>query len=184
MKLLVFLLLISSTIFSQDVVFERFYKYTYKANNTIITTSDYNVESEEAFECLQNGKYIQITTDNNINFYLSDTLTKLFVKGKSVNEKLVMKTLSYMVNNITIDSTTNLFYKEVENTCNDCRYSIKKDLLSDCELVKRFNSKGVTKILVTYVQLKSKGGRYGCIYVVIHKRFRKDEQFLYIDDMK
>ena len=95
-----------------------------------------------------------------------------------------MRTLSYMVNNITIDSTTNLFYKEVENTCYDCRYSIKKDLLSDCELVKRFNSKGVTKIIVTYVQLKSKGGRYGYIYVVIHKRFRKDEQFLYIDDMK
>ena len=84
---------------------------------------------------------------------------------------------------IKIKHLKNLFYKEVENTCDDCRYLIKKDLLSDCELVKRFNSKGVTKIIVTYVQLKSKGGRYGYIYVVIHKRFRKDEQFLYIDDM-
>lgn len=184
MKLLVFLLLISSTIFSQEVVYERFYKYTYKANNTIITTSDYDVESEEAFECLQNGNYIQITTDKRINSYLSDTLTNIFVKGKSVSEKIVMKTLSYMVNNITIDSTTNLFYKEVENTCNDCRCSIKNDLLSDCDLVKRFKGKGVTKIIVTYVQLKSKGGRYGYIYVVINKRFRKDEQFLYIDVMK
>lgn len=184
MKLLIFLLLISSTIFSQDVVYERFYKYSYNVNNTIITTSDYEVESEEAFECLQNGNYIQITTDKNINFYLSDTLTNLFVKGKSVNKKLVMKTLSYMVNNITIDSTTNLFYKEVENTCYSCKHSIIKELLSDCELVKRFNNDGVTKVVVTYVQLKSKSGRYGCIYVVIHKRFRKDEQFLYIDDMK
>ena len=182
MKLLLFLLLISSTIFSQDVVYERFYKYTYNVNNTIITTRDYDVESEEAFECLQNGKYIQITTDKNINFYLSDTLTKLFVKGKNVSEKVVMRTLSYMVNNITIDSTTNLFYKEVQNDCYECMYSIQDMLLCDTSLTKRLSSPGVTKIVVTYVQTR-RTKKFGYIYVDVHKRFRKDEQYLYVEDM-
>ncbi len=182
MKLLVFLLLISSTIFSQTVVDERFYKYTYRGNNTIITTEEYDVESEVAFEHIQNGDYIQITTDTGINWYLSDTLTKLFVKGKQIKNELVMKTLSYMVHNITIDSTTNLFYKEVRNDCYECMYSIQDMLLCDTSLTKRLSSPGVTKIVVTYVQTR-RTKKFGYIYVDVHKRFRKDEQYLYVEDM-
>lgn len=184
MKLLIFLLLVSSTIFSQDytVINERFYEYKYNANKTIITTKEYDVESEVAFEHFQNGTYIQITTDTGINWYLSDTLTKLFVKGKKIKDKLVMKTLSYMINNITIDSTTNLYYREIESSCYDCMYSIQDMLLCDTSLVNRLTSKGVTKIVVTYIQLKGKN-RFGYIYVDVHRRFRKDEQYLYVEDM-
>lgn len=184
MKLLVFLLLIGSTVFSQgyDIIDERFYEYKYNANKTIIRTNEYDVDSEVANEHFQNGDYIQITTDLNINWVLSDTLTKLFVNGKKIKDKVVMKRLSFMVNNLTIDSTSNLYYREVETRCSNCLYSINDMLLSDSSLVERFKGKGVNKIVVIYVQLKHIKTS-GYIYVEIHKLFRRPEQYLYVEDM-
>lgn len=184
MKLLVFILLISSTIFSQEyeVITERFYEYKYNINKTIITTNEYSVDSDVAFEHFQNGDYIQITTDTGINWYLSDTLTKLFLKGKKIKDKFVMGRLGYMVNNLTIDSTSNLFYREIESNCYNCLYSIQNMLLSDSSLIEKFNGEGVNKIVVIYVQLKHIK-TFGYIYVEVHKRFRRPEQFLYVEDM-
>ena len=87
MKLLVFLLLISSTIFSQEceVVVEKFYEY--KISKNVIITNEHNIESEVAFNYIQEGKYIQITTDRGMNWYLSDTLTKQFLKGREIKQK-------------------------------------------------------------------------------------------------
>jgi len=184
MKLLVFLLLISSTLFSQncEVLTERYYEYIYKGN--IITTNEYDVDSEQAFDAIQNDKYIRITTDRGINWYLSDTLTKLFVKGRQIKEKQVIKTLGYVVNNITIDSTTNLFYKEVEDNCFDCVHSIQDMLLSDTSLVNVLNKKDVRKIIVTYVQVRRKK-TYGYICVNIYYRFHcfRPETHIYVEDM-
>jgi len=182
MKLLVFLLLISSTIFSQEcrVVSEKF--YVYKISRNLVTSIEYDIDSEEAFYQIQEGNYIKITTDRGMNWYLSDTLTKQFVKGREIKQKVVDKRLSGLVNNITIDSNTNLFYKEIENDCPDCVNSIHNLLLSDYSLIREFNSKGVTKIVVNYVQVKSKG-RFGYIYVNVYKRFRKDEEYLFFENM-
>jgi hypothetical protein len=182
MKLLVFLLLISSTIFSQEckVVLERFYEY--KISKNVIITKDYDIESEVAFNYIQEGKYIQITTDRGMNWYLSDTLTKQFLKGREIKQKSVDKVLSYMVHNITIDSNTNLLYKEIENTCSVCRTSIYDMLVSDTSLIREFNSEGVKKIIVNYVQVR-RDDRFGYIYVTIQKRFRRDEEYLFFEGM-
>ena len=88
-----------------------------------------------------------------------------------------------MVSNITIDSTTNLYYREIESNCYDCMYSIQDMLLCDTSLVNKFKSKGVTNIVVSYIQLKGKN-KFGFIYIEVHKRFRRSEQFLYIEDME
>ena len=182
MKLLGFLLLISSTIFSQEcrVVSEKF--YTYKINKGVVITNEYDIDSEEAFYQIQEGNYVQITTDRGMNWYLSDTLTKQFVKGREIKQKVVDKRLSVMVHNITIDSNTNLFYKEIENDCPDCMNSVYNMLVSDSSIVREFNSKGVTKIVVNYVQVK-RNGRFGYIYVNVYKRFRKDEEYLFFENM-
>ncbi len=184
MKLLVFLLLMGSTVFCQgyDIVNERFYEYKYNANNTIIRTNEYHVDSDVAIEHFQKGDYIQLTTDLNINWILSDSLTKLFLNGKKIKERVVMKRLSFMVNNLTIDSTSNLYYREVESRCSNCLYSIKDMLLSDSSLVERFKGKGVNKIVVVYVQFKHIK-TLGYVYVEVHKFFRRPEQYLYVEDM-
>jgi len=90
--------------------------------------------------------------------------------------------LSYMVNNITIDSNTNLLYKEVEDACSQCMNSIYNMLVSDTTLIREFNSEGVKKIIVNYVQVK-RDGIFGYIYVTIQKRFRKDEEYIFFENM-
>ncbi len=182
MKVLLFLLLISSTIFSQEceVVLERFYEY--KISKNVIITKDYDVESEVAFNYIQDGKFIQISTDRGMNWYLSDTLTKQFLKGREIKQKSVDKVLTYMVHNITIDSNTNLLYREIENTCSVCMTSIYDMLVSDTTLIREFNSKDVKKIIVNYVQVKRRD-TIGYIYVTVQKRFRKDEEYLYFESM-
>jgi hypothetical protein len=113
---------------------------------------------------------------------LSDTLTKQFLKGREIKQKSVDKVLSYMVHNITIDSNTNLLYKEIENTCSVCRTSIYDMLVSDTSLIREFNSEGVKKIIVNYVQVR-RDDRFGYIYVTIQKRFRRDEEYLFFEGM-
>lgn len=183
MKLLVFLLLISSTIFSQfKVVNERFVEYKYKSNKTIIITNEIDVESESAFEHFQKGDFIQMSTNLILNKRLSDTLTKLYLGGKVLKENVLMKSLNNMVDNIIIDSTTNLLYREIESECDECKLSILSVLTSDNEIINTCKSYGVKDICVSYVQMRGKR-TYELIFVEIHRRFRKTKQFLFIEEM-
>ena len=182
MKLLVFLLLFSTTIYSQDinVITERFFQYNIKKN--IVLTKELDIESEEAFYSIQEGNYVQITTDRLMNIELSSRLTEEFLKGRKIKEKVVSNTLSNVVHNITIDSNCNLFYREIEISCFDCTQSIYNLIVDDSSLVNEFNSKGVTQIVITYVQVKRRN-RIGYIFIDIHKRFRKDVRHLYFENM-
>lgn len=184
MKLLFFSLLFCSTILAQfKVVNERFVEYEYKASKTIIITNEFDVESEVAFEHFQKGDFLQMSTNLKLNKSLSDTLTKLYLPGKVVNDDVLMRSLNNMVNNVIIDSTSNLYYREIESECDECKLSILDIISTDSEIINTCRGNGVKDVCVSYVQMRGKR-TYELIFVEIHRRFHRVKQFLFIDEFK
>ena len=182
MKSLVFLLmLITSTLFSQECTTynSTFYKYTYKKGYYFV--EQYDIESEVAYEYLSAGEYIKISTDLQMSNYISDSITKLFGNGKPINPDKTVKLTQNIINKTVIDSATNLLFNNVYSTCDVCRNSIIDMITTDEDMVKVFKSKRVTQINVIYFQIIGQQ-LYEVTIVDVGIRFGWDERYIYVNE--
>jgi len=106
MKLLTLFLLVSSTIFGQkmEVISENFFEY--QRHGYFNTVKELDIESEEVFYQIQDKNYVSVSTDLKINYFLTDTLSKIFIKGRQIKEKRVKNDMNRISDEIANDSNS------------------------------------------------------------------------------
>lgn len=105
-------------------------------------------------DVLSEHKFFRMATADNINMFVSDSLTKQYKAKKSISFNNV-RSVSYMVmDKIAVDSSTNILYVMVETTCGACGNSIIKSINSDNDIVSTLKEKNLKYVRVNYSQIE------------------------------
>lgn len=127
-------------------------------------------------DILSKNKFFRMATADNINMFVSDSLTKQYKAKKSISFNNV-RGVSYMVmDKIAIDSSTNILYVMVETTCGVCGNSIIKSINSDDDIVATLKEKNLKYVRVNYSQIEG-DVVWDFITIKIKHRFKRNYVF-------
>lgn len=123
-------------------------------------------------DVLNEHKYFRMATADNVNMFVSDSLTKQYKAKKSISFNNV-RSVAYMVmDKIAVDSSTNILYVMVETTCGVCGSSIIKSINSDNDIVAILKEKNLKYVRVNYSQIEG-DVVWDFITVKIKHRFKR-----------
>jgi hypothetical protein len=182
MLLLLFALILSANTFAQDDE-EDFDSInpTYYLDSTYIK---YKIKDKvfsrstqvPTIEMLEYNEYIRFTTDEDLSYMISDSLSIQYHAKQITNTKKLRRSMWGFVDRVALDSIADILFVRVISPCQPCMNSIIDEINTSKELVAEMSNKNLKYVRVTYAQTFG-SELWEFIFVDVKIRFKRVQRF-------